>query len=245
MKKVQSIQGFLLLMLAAIAFVPLSVIAEDRPDWRTNGAQTIKARKGGWDLTGTVVDVDRDGDGFALRTRGRDIYIQAQGGVSARYRGRRYRIRDLERGDRVAVDLLSTASRVPRARAVEVLESVAETGRYGRDPYGRNDRNDDYGRSDGYDRNDRYGQDGRDERLTGRIVSIDARREVMVVRADSRRDVQVDGRALARAYGRDWDRGLRTGDRVELRGMFHGGLFVADAIEGGSGYGRYDPYGRR
>jgi hypothetical protein len=237
MKKVQSIQRFLLLMLAAALLAPLSAIAEDRPDWRTGSVVEVQARRGGADLTGTVVGVRSNGDGFVLRTRGRDVYVEAKGGVRAYYRGRAYRIRDLERGDRVAVDLRSTSSRVLKARSVEVLQSVSD-GRYRRDGryddrYGRNDR---YGR-DPYGRNDGYGQHRGNELLRGQIVRVDHRRYTMIVRTDGRRDVEVDTRPLMDQRGAD--RSLRTGDYVELRGMFHGRIFVADAVSRSDRYGRY------
>ncbi len=240
MRKAQSIQRFLLLMLTGVALLPLSAIADDRPDWRTGSAQAVQARRTG-DLTGTIVDIRSNGDGFVLRTRGRDVYVEARGGVVAHYRGRRYRIRDLERGDRVAVDLISSSGRYLRARSVEVLQSVSD-GRYGRDPYGRDDR---YGRDDPYDDryDDPYGQHRGNDVLSGRVVSIDARRDLMIVRANGR-DVEVDARPLVQRQGRNWERGIRTGEYVELRGMFHGRVFVADSIGRSGGYG-YDPYGRR
>lgn len=242
MKKAQSIQYFLLLTLAAVALVPLSAIADDRPDWRTGNAQTVQARRSGYDLTGMVVSVRGDGDGFVLRTGNRDVYVEAEGGVRVHYRGRSYRVRDLERGDRVAVDLSSSSyGRTARARSVEVLQSASD-GRYGYDP--------NYGRDDRYRRDDRYGRDGRyddayghrgNDVLRGHVVSVNRGRDTMVIRTDRGRNVEVDARPLVQRRGRNWERGIRRGEYVEVRGMFHGRIFVADAIRDAG----YDRYGRR
>ncbi|HEY0592318.1 MAG TPA: hypothetical protein VGF40_11165, partial [Thermoanaerobaculia bacterium] len=235
--------------LAGAALLPLSAIADDRPDWRTQSVQTAQARRA-YDLTGTVVSVRGDGDGFVLRTGRQDVYVEAEGGVRVYYRGRAYRVRDLERGDRVAVDLGSSSyGRTARARSVEVLESVSD-GRYGYDPYGRDDRyrrDDRYGRDDRYDRDrgrydDSYGHRG-NELLRGYVVSLNRGRDTMVVRAENGRQYEVDARPLVETHGRNWDRGVRRGEYVELRGMFHGRIFVADAIST-AGYDRYGRYGR-
>ncbi|HVR43105.1 MAG TPA: DUF5666 domain-containing protein, partial [Thermoanaerobaculia bacterium] len=111
--------------------------------------------------------------------------------------------RDLERGDRVAVDLVSARGAL-RARSVRVLESVSHRGGYGLD--GR-----------------------RGTLLEGRIVGIDARRDRLVVRGDRGRPITVDGRRLDRSHGRAWARGLRVGEPVRIHGSFNRrGVFVAE-----------------
>ena len=222
-------QRFVVLTLVLAVLTPMSLIAEDRPTARTDvyAGDPDRDERGDRDLTGVVVSVNPNGDEFLLRARGRDLLIDARGGVTAYYQGRRYRIRDLERGDRVAVDISSTNSRGARARSVEVLRSVSDRGRNNR---GRNNGNRDNGNQ--YDR------------LEGRLVSFDARRDVMIVRADSGRDVAVDTRAL-RLNGGNWERSFRIGDRVELDGRFDGRNFVAQTISDGNGqYRGNDRYGR-
>lgn len=234
MTQTTRIQRLLGAALFAAAFVPLSAFAEERPDWRTGKTQVqgetqvVQAqvaqgvRRGGErDLRGTVMSVDHDGDGFRLESNRGIVYVRATGGVPVYYDGRRYRVRDLERGDRVTVDLVDSSG-YARARSVEVTRSISDS-RYGRDDrYDRGrDRYDD--RYD--DRNDRY----RDERsLAGQVVQLDARRDVMVVRVD-RRDVRVDARQLRRSHGSDWERAVRVGEHIQLEGYWsNNGLFVAE-----------------
>lgn len=222
-------QRFVVLSIVLAVLTPLSLIAEERPAARTKVYAGDRDRdgRGDRDLTGIVVSVNPNGDEFLLRSRGRDLLIDARGGVSAYYQGRRYRIRDLERGDRVAVDISSTTSRGARARSVEVLRSVSERGR---DNRGRNNGN--------LENGNRY------DRLEGRVVSFDARRDVMIVRADSGRDVAVDTRAIRLNSG-SWERSLRVGDRVELGGRFDGRNFLAQTISSGNDqYRGDDRYGR-
>lgn len=225
----------------AILLVPLSGFAEERPDWRTTGSQVAaNVRREdvrhirNADLEGEVLSVARDGDSFMLLTRGRRVHVLAKGGVVAYYRGERYRIRDLERGDIVAVDLFSERSR-PRARSVEVLESVSHRryergGRY-------DDRRDRYDRRERYDRYDRRA--GRDAVVVGQLVAIDARRERIVLRVDGR-DLRVDARRLDSRQGRSWERSVHVGERVEIAGRWSSrGSFVAETIRPAGRRGRW------
>ena len=201
------------------------MFADDRPEWRTKQVRpNVNDRRGGdSDLRGTVVAVQQNGDGFILRTGRREVRVDARGGVPAYYNGRRYRIRDLERGDQVAVDLISNSWGGYRARSVEVLRSVSHDGRYGD---GR------YGGYDPYDRDDRYGEYGRYERIAGQVVSFDGRRDVMILRTSSRQEMAVD---IGRVRNRT-SRAIRVGDWLELEGTYDGRTFVADRISNSRGY---------
>jgi hypothetical protein len=207
----------------------MSMFADERPDWRTTQVRPkINDRRGGdSDLEGTVVAVRQNGDEFILRTRRGEVRVDARGGVPAYYNGRRYRIRDLERGDRVAVDLISSSSRGRyRARSVEVLRSVSHDGRYGDGRYG------DYDPYDRDNRDDRYGDYGRYERISGQVVSFDGRRDVMILRTSSREELAVD---IARVRNRT-SQAIRVGDWLELEGTYDGRTFIADRIASSRGY---------
>ncbi|MGH9458639.1 MAG: hypothetical protein ACRD2J_13490 [Thermoanaerobaculia bacterium] len=236
MRQPKPTQRFLLLSLLVLALAPLSSFAEERPEGMsvTSDLRTDddRGRGGERDLVGTVLAVAPDGDSFVIRTGRDQVRVEASGGVRVWFRGRHYRVRDLERGDRVAVDLTGSWWRA-RARSVEVLESVSHRGRYGQDD-GRYDRYDDR-----YDRDDRYGRT-----LSGRVISYDARRDRMVVRTSSGRDWVVDARRLRASHGPAWERGVRAGEWIELEGRFVGRVFVAEWIgrDARSDYGRY---GRR
>lgn len=217
----------------ALLLAPLSGFAEERPNWRTMEGQVASNLRGddghevrhirNADLEGEVLAVAPDGDSFILSTRGRRMHVAAKGGVVVYYRGARYRIRDLERGDLVAVDLFSGRSN-PRARSVEVIRSVSH----------RRDA-----RSGGRWGNDRDDRNGRNGVVVGQLVSLDARRETMVLRVDGR-DLRVDARQLDSREGRSWERSLRIGDRVEVSGRWDSrGTFVAESIRSNGGYGRY------
>lgn len=201
----QFLQRLVVFAFAFLFLTPLSLFAEDRPDWRTNRVRSnVNDRRGDSDVRGVVVSVNPNGDEFLLRTGRRTIRIDARGGVSTHYRGRRYRIRDLERGDRVAVDLVSTSFGY-RARSVEVLDSASHRGRY-----------------------DRYDVDARGshDRLSGWVVSVDSDQGLMIVRTNSSRELAVNMRQL----GNNSIRSIRAGDRVELAGSYDGRTFVAESI---------------
>lgn len=209
MSKIQLLQRVVFVLVAILGAAPVSLIADDRPDSSTRMVQ-LEGYRGerGYDLEGVVVAVNPNGDDFVLRSRGRQVRVDARGGVVAWYQGRRYRIRDLERGDRIVVDLATSRSRYPRARSVEVIESVSRRG------YGRNQ-----------DRDGRYGQ-GRFDFVGGSIVSFNSRRDLIQLRTDSGRDISVDTRRLRN----EWTQGLRGGDWVEFQGYYSGRVFVADSV---------------
>jgi len=215
-----TIQRFALSALAAIAVLPSSIFAEDRPEQRTTPIQAEVYHRGdARDLEGIVVDVSGDGDDILLRTAKGRVLIDAGGGVRVFYRGERFRVRDLERGDRIAVALISTSGRRLRARSIEVLMSVSHERGNRRD--GGRDR----------DRDRRWRDGDRDSFVSGQIVSFDARRNQMSLRTRDGRNVIVDTRLLDRGYGRSWARSVRVGDWVEFEGEFDGWTFVAGSFD--------------
>lgn len=219
--KRQSLQRVVQTAVLMTLFGALSTFADDRLEGRTE-----VGRYGPRDIVGTVTRVAGDGDDFWLRTSRGEVRIEAKGGVRVHYNGQTYRIRDLDRGDYVAVDLQNSSRNKLKARSVEVLRSVSGYGGYGRGGY------DDYGRG-GYDG---YGRGGYDDgrryaRLEGQVVSLDTRRDVMVVRTRSRGDALVNVRELERRYGSSWARDLRRGEWVSIEGYWNGRTLVATALD--------------
>lgn len=216
--------------LAAVvmAFAGVSVFGEERPDWRTAQADLRVDVRAPHLIEGVVADVTRDGDDIFLRTGDQTIRIEAHGGVKAWYRGRAYRVRDLERGDVVRVDLDEQRGNRYRARSIEVLRSISHDQGYGRgDRDYRYDRNRGDGRRDrGYDRRDRQRM-----RLDGRVVALDRHRDQLVIRVDSRRELQVDLRDAYTGSKHSPLRKIRVGDVIRLEGWFDRGVFVAQSLE--------------
>jgi hypothetical protein len=205
--------GLLVVVLALLA--PLSSFADSRPDWRTGeDVLNYSSRGSRGDIEGTVVRVARNGDDFDLRTRRGTVRVDAKGGVRVHYRGQQYRVRDLQPGDYVAVQLRGNSRNRLRAQSVEVLDSRSRGG------YGRNDRYDPWGRND-----------SRVSRLQGQVVSLDLRRDLLVIRTEARRDVRVYTRELDRRHGARWAQGLQRGDWVEIRGYSERDRFVATSFE--------------
>jgi hypothetical protein len=210
MVQIKSFQKLVAAALFVAALAPLSMFADDRPDWRTDERSDRYSDRRG-DIEGTIVSVARDGDDFYLRTRRGTVFVDARGGIHAYYRGERYRIRDLDPGDYVRVDVASNSGNRLRARAVYVLD----TG-------GRNGGN--------WDRDNDRDYDRRYDTLSGRVISFDARRDLLLVRT-SRGDVRVATRELERRYGRNWSRSITVGEYVTFGGRFDGRTFVATSFD--------------
>jgi hypothetical protein len=203
MKEVQVLQRFTSIGVAVVVLASLSLFADDRHDWRTGISSEVRVQPGHGVLEGVVAAVSRNGHEIVVRDGRRDIRIDTRGSVPVHYRGHRYRVRDLERGDRVAVELRSTSSTRLRARAVNVLWRVSHDGRYDRGPSGR------------------YSS------LQGQVVSVDHHRHLMVLRVDSRREVVVDTWQIDRGRSRV---PFRKGDWVIVDGSFNGRFFVAQSV---------------
>ena len=212
--KRQSLQRVVLFALAVTLFGTLSIFPDDRLDGRTE-----VGRYGARDVVGTVTRVAGDGDDFWIRTNRGEVRIEAKGGVRVYHNGRTYRVRDLDRGDYVAVDLQNSSNKL-KARSVEVLRSV---GGYGYGGYG------DYGDYNG-------ANGGRYARLEGQVVSVDSRRNTMVVRTRSQGDAVINVRELERRYGRYWARDLRRGEWVLVQGYWNGRTFTATDLDQRAGW---------
>lgn len=220
MKQGQWIQKLLLSSITAVFLLPLSLFADGSPQqWTESLHADVRVQPDHRRLEGVVLHVSSDGDTFLLETTRERVRIDARGGVAAYYQGRRYRIRDLERGDRVLVELRSSSSRRPRARSVEVLYSVSHDGRHRRNP-------------------------GIDHRIEGRVVSLDHARNLMLVRVDRRQEVRVDLGRLHRS-DRRWHNQIRVGDVVRIEGIFDGRIFRAHSLHPAQWNDRDDGWRRR
>ena len=132
------------------------------------------------------------------------ITIRATTSTPVYYRGDTFRISNLEAGDRIRVEPVSTASpgNELSARTIDVLQNVQETGGTAR-------------------------QVGA---LTGRVVSVDRRNEV--IRIDTGRgQVRVDLTNAADTTGRRVRASdVQIGDRVELSGSYSGDTYIASTV---------------
>lgn len=159
-------------------------------------------------VEGTVAAVVRDRDGARVRlTDGFDVFVPRS--VAWDYQGRRGQANLLLPGDVVRLDVYS---RKGDGRAAEV-RSMQILSRY-RD---RNDRNDRYDRNNAGVR-----------RLTGTVISLDRRANVMVMQTDNGRTITVD----LRNYdgGQRGSSRFRRGDRVSVSGRMDRGGFLADDV---------------
>lgn len=214
MRQLAGIKGFMVMMILLGATMGVSAQEEQRPEWRTGSAELrMDVRHDGEFVEGVVADVSRRGDELYVRSAGRTVRVEAGRGVEAWYRGRAYRVRDLERGDVVRIYGETRHRDRYRAESIEVLRSVSH------EPYGR-------------DRGDRwYERDrGRVVRLEGRIVSLDRRYDEMIVRIDHR-EILVDLGVLTSRRGHSSLRALRTGDYVRIDGRLDGSVLVAHGID--------------
>lgn len=156
-------------------------------------------------VEGVVRQVNPDEGRVVMETDRREmITVRATSATPVYYRGSTYRISNLEVGDRIRVEPESATSSGTemRARVIDVLQSVQETGGTAR-------------------------QVGA---LTGRVVSVDRRNDV--IRVDTGRgQVRVDLTSATDTSGRRV-RGsdVQVGDHVELSGNYSGDLFIATTV---------------
>ena len=156
-------------------------------------------------VEGVVRQVNPDEGRVVMETDRREmITVRATSATPVYYRGNTYRISNLEVGDRIRVEPESATSSGTemRARVIDVLQSVQETGGTAR-------------------------QVGA---LTGRVVSVDRRNDV--IRVDTGRgQVRVDLTSATDTSGRRV-RGsdLQVGDRVDLSGNYSGDSFIATTV---------------
>lgn len=187
-----------LVMVVATLVAP-SLFADERHRGRTEqGRNSYRTVT----VEGRISDIDRDRNGFVIGLNRDNQRLFAS--VDTRVQnvsGRnqhRTRVRDLEQGDFIR----AIGRRDNRGWIyVDSITLVREE-------------------------DDRH--DGGDRRLSGSVVSIDYRRNIMVVQSDRGRSVTVDISSIRR---RDLD-DIRRNDRVLIRGDWQrNGLFEAERVE--------------
>ncbi len=222
MKQVSDSKWLIAATVLVFSVTGVSASGEERPDLRTAQADLRMDVRAPDVIEGVVADVTRDGDDVFLRTGGQTIRIEAHGGIKAWYQGRAYRVRDLERGDLIRVDLDDHQGNRYRARSIEVLRSISHDGPYqGRDRY-----------DDRYDRDRRYDRDTRrDVSVEGRVARIDRRYDEMVLRIDARRELIVDLRRLDGRGRHSPMHKVKVGDVVRVEGRLDRGVLVARDVD--------------
>lgn len=168
----------------------------------------------GSDLRGEVRRVDTRNRVIEVRGRdGRGVTAYYDGRTRVEYRGRRYGVSALERGDEVAMRVSRDRGRSLYADHIYVTESARDRGGWGRDDRDR-DRDGDWDRG----RDDRRDRDAwRDSgRLYGTVTAVDFRSWRFEVRGDRGERVLVTVPREANRGTEDRFRRLRRGERVDL-----------------------------
>ncbi len=133
----------------------------------------------------------------------RMITIRGTSSTPVYYRSNVYRLSNLEPGDRIRVEPESgTSGSEIRARVIDVLQSVQETG----------------------------GPEVQVGAVTGRVTNIDRRNDI--VRVDTGRvEVRVDLASAMDTSGRRVRAAdLQVGDRIDLSGSYNGETFMATTV---------------
>jgi hypothetical protein len=161
-------------------------------------------------VEGVVRSVNAAEHRVVIETDGRQLYtIVGSAATAVLHAGTTFRIRNLEPGDEVAVEVDRWSDGVIRPRSIEVLRDVSA----GRQPAAP-------GRT-----------------ITGEagvIARIDARAFEFLLQPDRGRQLRVDASAARDDAGRpfNFDQ-LRVGDSVEVQGRYDArGVFLASAIRG-------------
>jgi hypothetical protein len=159
-------------------------------------------------VEGVVRSVNAAEHRVVIETGQRQLYtIVGSAGTAVMHAGTTYRIRNLEPGDEVAVEIDRWSDGVIRPRLIEVLRDVSA----GRQPAAT------------------------DRTITGEagvIARIDARAFEFLLQPDRGRQLRVDASAARDDAGRpfNFDQ-LRVGDSVEVQGRYDArGVFLASAI---------------
>ena len=172
---------------------------------------------------GGAYDSELRGEVRYVDTRNRVIEVRSSGGrgvtayydgrTRVEYRGRRYGVSALERGDEVSMRVRRDRGRYLYADRIHVTESARERGGWGRDDRGRDGEWD--RRRDDRDRRDRdaWRESGR---LYGTVTGIDERRWRFEVRGDRGERVLVTVPSDVNRNTTERFRRLRRGDRVDL-----------------------------
>jgi hypothetical protein len=159
--------------------------------------------RGEW-IEGRVVDVHRSNNRLTIRDRRGTIEVRTPGNVPVYFRGDRYRVRDLERGDTIRVHFRDQNRHSVRATRIDVLQSVSHSGR----------------------------RSHRGSTLSGEVVSTSRNRDSVTLSIGAGRMVAVDVRQATDERGRPLRAdSFRRGDRVTFHGEYDSrGNFRADSV---------------
>ena len=158
-------------------------------------------------VEGVVRSVNTDGTRITVETDRREIVsIRATVSTPVYYRGETYQTRNLEQGDRIRVDVDTSASTSTdvRARTIDVLQSVQESG----------------------------STSGRVGQLTGKVIRVDRNQDYVTIDT-GREEVRVDVAGATDAAGRRIRASdISVGDRLDLSGSYRGttDVFVATTV---------------
>lgn len=198
---------------------PLGSISTPTASGTTSNAAGSSSR-----IEATVRQVNGDDDRVVVETDRREmITLRGSASTPVYYRGKTYRFRDLEQGDRIRIDADTSGGTTGeiRARSIEVVQSAQDQSGSARNSGGSTATT-----------------------ISGRVTQIDKARDI--VRIDNGRgEVRVDLRAANDESGRRVRAaGLQTNDRVDITGSYSGNSdvfiattvrFVDDPGSGGSG----------
>jgi exosome complex RNA-binding protein Csl4 len=159
--------------------------------------------RGDW-IEGRIVDIHRSNNRLTIRDRRGTIEVRTQGNVPVFFRGDRYRVRDLERGDTIRVQYRDQNRHSIRATRIDVLHSVSHSGRRAH----------------------------RDSSLSGEVVSTNRNRDSVSLSIGGGRLAMVDVRQVTDERGRPLRAdSFRRGDRVTFFGSYDGhGNFRAHSV---------------
>lgn len=182
-------------------------------------------------VVGTVQGLDRgrivvvlEGNGYG---GGREAALQYDSHTQLYYRGQRYPVEGLERGDVIRAEVVESGGRL-YTRSIEVVRNIRESGGYY--PDGRGDP----GYGGGY---------GDYQQLRGRVSWVDERAQVIRLDAGSYGGQLVEVRYDSRTYV-DWRgqrypaRDLDPGDVVSIDARRSGNAWFAERITMESNAGR-------
>lgn len=185
----------------------------------------------GSQVVGTVQGMDRgrivvtlEGNGYG---GGREVALAYDSRTQLYYRGQRYPVEGLERGDVIRAEVVESGNRL-HTRSIEVVRNVRESGGYYPGGYG----------------DDRYGGGYGDARqLRGRVSWVDERAQVIRLDAGSyggqRVDVRYDSRTYVEWRGQRYPaRDLDAGDVVRIDARRSGNAWFAERIIMESNAGR-------
>ena len=183
--------------------------------------------------SGTNVDAQRQGtiEGVVRQVNAKENRLVIESGrqmytvfgtesTPVYYRNETYRIRNIEVGDRLRVQVESTTRDGVRARIIDVLSSVQESGQT----------------------NPGSGTGTTLTSVSGRVTRIDTRAETVRLNTN-RGEIRVDTRSATDNQGRDFRlTDLQVGDSIEISGRWQGtDAFLADTVRFSPADDRYEP----